>query len=130
LKDWRDCFAPLEAAQAATGTDEEELRQRPQEAEVEASPHELGLGTRATNAPDRANALTGEDLLTVPMRRVLRLRGGGENNPPGRSPPRSRSCGTTWATRRTRTRPWCRRNPKNNRPAITRGSASICWPSG
>ena len=39
--------------------------------------HELGLGTRATNALDRANLLTVEDLLTVPMRRLLRLRGVG-----------------------------------------------------
>src|SRR5207249_4846276 len=39
--------------------------------------HELGLGTRATNALDRANILTVEDLLTVPMRRLLRLRGVG-----------------------------------------------------
>jgi hypothetical protein len=38
---------------------------------------ELGLGTRAANALDRANILTVEDLLTVPMRRLLRLRGVG-----------------------------------------------------
>jgi serine/threonine protein kinase len=77
LKDWRDCFAAIEAAGAATEADEEELRQRLQEAEFESSIHELGLGTRATNALDRANVLTVEDLLTVPMRRLLRLRGVG-----------------------------------------------------
>lgn len=38
---------------------------------------DLGLGTRATNALDRANVITVEDLLTVPMRRLLRLRGVG-----------------------------------------------------
>ena len=77
LRDWRDCFAAIEAAGAATEADEEELRQRLQEAEFESSIHELGLGTRATNALDRANVLTVEDLLTVPMRRLLRLRGVG-----------------------------------------------------
>ena len=77
LRDWRDCFAAIEAAGAATEADEETLRQRLQEAEFESSIHELGLGTRATNALDRANVLTVEDLLTVPMRRLLRLRGVG-----------------------------------------------------
>ena len=77
LKDWRDCFKALEAVGAATETDEEELRQRLQEAVFDSSIHELGLGTRATNALDRANVLTVEDLLTVPMRRILRLRGVG-----------------------------------------------------
>jgi hypothetical protein len=64
-RDWRDCFAALEAAEAATETDAEELRQRLHEAEFDSSIHELGLGTRATNALDRANVLTVEDLLTV-----------------------------------------------------------------
>jgi serine/threonine protein kinase len=77
LRDWRDCFTALSPAGAATEADEEELRQRLQEAEFESSIHELGLGTRATNALDRANLLTVEDLLTVPMRRLLRLRGVG-----------------------------------------------------
>jgi serine/threonine protein kinase len=77
LRDWRDCFAAVEAAGAATEADEEELRQRLQEAGFDSSVQELGLGTRATNALDRANVLTVEDLLTVPMRRLLRLRGVG-----------------------------------------------------
>ncbi len=76
LREWRECFAAI-AAEAVTETDEEELRQRLQEADFDASIHELGLGTRATNALDRANVLTVEDLLTVPMRRLLRLRGVG-----------------------------------------------------
>ena len=38
---------------------------------------ELGLGARAINALDRANILTVEDLLTVPLRRLQRLRGVG-----------------------------------------------------
>jgi serine/threonine protein kinase len=77
LKDWRDCFSAIDAAGVATEADEAELRQRLQEAGFESSIHELGLGTRATNALDRANVLTVEDLLTVPMRRLLRLRGVG-----------------------------------------------------
>jgi serine/threonine protein kinase len=77
LRDWRDCFAAIEAAGAARETSEEELRQRLQAAGFDSSVHELGLGTRATNALDRANVLTVEDLLTVPMRRLLRLRGVG-----------------------------------------------------
>src|SRR5262249_22573677 len=60
-----------------TETDAEELRQRLEGATFDSSIHELGLGTRATNALDRANVLTVEDLLTVPMRRLLRLRGVG-----------------------------------------------------
>src|SRR5262249_13764669 len=77
LRDWRDCFAVIEAADAAAESDEEELRQRLEGATFDSSVPELGLGTRATNALDRANVLTVEDLLTVPMRRLLRLRGVG-----------------------------------------------------
>src|SRR5262249_3356037 len=77
LRDWRDCFAAIEAADAAAEADEAELRQRLEGATFDSSVHELGLGTRATNALDRANVLTVEDLLTVPMRRLLRLRGVG-----------------------------------------------------
>ncbi|HJT79181.1 MAG TPA: BREX system serine/threonine kinase PglW, partial [Gemmataceae bacterium] len=42
LKDWRDCFAAIEAAGAATETSEEELRQRLQAAGFDSSVHELG----------------------------------------------------------------------------------------
>ncbi len=77
LRAWRDCFAAIEAADAAAEADEAELRQRLEGATFDSSVHELGLGTRATNALDRANVLTVEDLLTVQMRRLLRLRGVG-----------------------------------------------------
>jgi serine/threonine protein kinase len=77
LRDWRDCFTAIDSAGPATEADEEELRQRLQAAQFDSSIHELGLGTRATNALDRANVLTVEDLLTFPMRRLLRLRGVG-----------------------------------------------------
>jgi hypothetical protein len=77
LRDWRDCFAAIEAADAAAEADEAELRERLEGANCDSSVHELGLGTRATNSLDWANVLTVEDLLTVPMRRLLRLRGVG-----------------------------------------------------
>jgi len=77
LGDWRDCFAAIDATDAAADANEEELRRRLQEAGFDSSIHELGLGTRATNALDRANVLTVEDLLTERMRRLLRLRGVG-----------------------------------------------------
>src|SRR5262245_16510162 len=68
LRVWRDCFAAIEATDAAADTtSEEELRQRLQGATFDSSVHELGLGTRGTNALDRANVLTVEDLLSVPM---------------------------------------------------------------
>jgi serine/threonine protein kinase len=77
LRDWRDCLAAIEPSGARVDLDEEELRRRLEGATYESSIHELDLGTRATNALDRANVLTVEDLLTVPMRRLLRLRGVG-----------------------------------------------------
>jgi serine/threonine protein kinase len=77
LKAWRDCFLAIEPPEAAADTDVEELRKRLEGATFDSSIHELGLGTRATNALDRANILTVEDLLTVKMRRLLRLRGVG-----------------------------------------------------
>jgi serine/threonine protein kinase len=77
LRSWRDCFAALEPADASSTLDEADLRQRLAEATFDSSIHELGLGTRPTNALDRANVLTVEDLLGMPMRRLLRLRGVG-----------------------------------------------------
>jgi serine/threonine protein kinase len=77
LKAWRECFTALGPADTPAELNEEELRQRLAEATFDSSIHELGLGTRATNALDRANVLTVEDLLTMQMRRLLRLRGVG-----------------------------------------------------
>ena len=76
LRAWRDCFAAL-GPEAAAELDEGGRRRRLEEATFDSSVHELGLGTRATNALDRANVLTVEDLLSVSMRRLLRLRGVG-----------------------------------------------------
>jgi serine/threonine protein kinase len=77
LQEWRRCFEAIGPADAVPELDEEELRRLLAEATFDSSIHELGLGTRATNALDRANVLTVEDLLTMPMRRLLRLRGVG-----------------------------------------------------
>jgi serine/threonine protein kinase len=77
LQEWRECFKALGPADAGSEIDEAELRRRLEEATFDSSIHELGLGTRATNALDRANVLTVEDLLGMPMRRLLRLRGVG-----------------------------------------------------
>jgi len=78
LREWRHCFENLEE----TGTfsdheDEQTLRELLASVSFDTQIHELGLGTRATNALDRANLLTVEDLLTVPMQRLLRFRGVG-----------------------------------------------------
>lgn len=78
LDAWRDCFVGIdEPATLSDHEDENEIRQLLASATFDSHIQELGLGTRATNALDRANILTVEDLLTVPMRRLLRLRGVG-----------------------------------------------------
>lgn len=78
LDAWRECFLGIdEQATRSDHEDEAAIRQLLQSATFDTHIPELGLGTRATNALDRANILTVEDLLTVPMRRLLRLRGVG-----------------------------------------------------
>jgi serine/threonine protein kinase len=78
LAAWRDCFVGIEEPGTLSDhEDENEIRQLLDTATFDTHIPELGLGTRATNALDRANILTVEDLLTVPMRRLLRLRGVG-----------------------------------------------------
>lgn len=78
LRAWRKCFEGIdEPGVVSDHADEDQLRELLAEATFDTSIAELGLGTRATNALDRANLLTVEDLLTVPMRRLLRLRGVG-----------------------------------------------------
>ncbi len=49
----------------------------PGKCHIETHVAELGLGTRATNALDRANILTVSDLLSVPANRLVQLRGVG-----------------------------------------------------
>ena len=78
LRFWSDSFAGLDSAGSLSDhTDESQLRELLADATFDSTIGELGLGTRATNALDRANILTVEDLLTVPMRRLLRMRGVG-----------------------------------------------------
>ena len=78
LDAWRECFVGIEEPGALSDhEDENEIRRLLEAATFDTQIPELGLGTRATNALDRANVLTVEDLLTVPVRRLLRLRGVG-----------------------------------------------------
>lgn len=78
LDTWRDCFLGIENPSTSIDEfDENEVRKLLASATEDTPILELGLGTRATNALDRANLLTVEDLLTVPMRKLLRLRGVG-----------------------------------------------------
>jgi serine/threonine protein kinase len=78
LRAWRVCFENIdEPGSLSDHEDEESLKAILADATFDTHIHELHLGTRATNALDRANLLTVEDLLTVPMRRLLRLRGVG-----------------------------------------------------
>ena len=78
LRAWRQCFEGLDEPRPLSDhADEKELRSLLEDATFDTQIPELGLGTRATNALDRANVLTVEDLLTVPMQRLLRLRGVG-----------------------------------------------------
>jgi serine/threonine protein kinase len=75
---WKQCFAHVDQPGTFSDhEDEETLRSILAAATRDTPIHQLGLGTRAMNALDRANVLTVEDLLTVPMRRLLRLRGVG-----------------------------------------------------
>lgn len=78
LKAWRDCFEDIEAPGTLSDHENEsELRKLLTDAGFESAIAELGLGTRATNALDRANILTVRDLLTISPRILSRLRGVG-----------------------------------------------------
>jgi serine/threonine protein kinase len=73
---WRDCFKDLETSGTISDhQDESQLRELLASATMDTQIPELGLGTRATNALDRANILTVEDLLSYNVRRLQRLRG-------------------------------------------------------
>ncbi len=78
LDAWGECFVGIEEPGTLSDhEDENEIRRLLDSATFDTHIPELGLGTRATNALDRANILTVEDLLKFPMRRLLRLRGVG-----------------------------------------------------
>ncbi len=78
LRAWRKLFEGIEEPGTLSDQfNESEFRERLAVATFDTHVAELELGTRATNALDRANLLTVEDLLTASMRRLLRLRGVG-----------------------------------------------------
>lgn len=78
LRAWRHCFEGIEQPGALSDHDGEEgLRARLAGATLATQIPELGLGTRATNALDRANILTVRELMTTPARLLSRLRGVG-----------------------------------------------------
>ena len=76
LNAWRDCFADIQRSESLTDhADDEQLQERLDAATFETPIAELGLGTSATDALDRANVLTVKDLLTISNFRLQRLRG-------------------------------------------------------
>src|SRR5262249_46874683 len=78
LQAWRRCFEGIgHPGTLSDHNDAEALRERLSGVTFDTQIVELGLGSRAINALDRANILTVEDLLTVPLRRLQRLRGVG-----------------------------------------------------
>ena len=78
LRAWRNCFEGIEQpGMFSDHEDEAELRKLLAGANFNTQIPELGLGTRATNALDRTNVLTVEDLLIVPLGRLLSMRGVG-----------------------------------------------------
>ncbi len=79
LDAWRDCFVGIDQPDPVSDHEDDlAVRQRLSSAVFETQIHELGLSVRATNALDRANLLTVEDLLSVPVKRLLKLRGVGD----------------------------------------------------
>ena len=74
--DWegvRDELRPL----AEEAESEAELRKLLAAAKLDTLVSELGLGTRADNALDRANVLTVEDFLKLPIQNISLVRGVG-----------------------------------------------------
>lgn len=77
LREWRGCFEGIEAPGTWDHDNESELRNLLADAGFDTPISELGLGTRATNALDRANILMVRDLLIISPRILSRLRGVG-----------------------------------------------------
>ena len=78
LRAWRKLFEGIEEPGSLSDhAEESELRQLLAGATHDSLIPELGLGTRATNALDRANILSVEDLLTASIQRLQRLPGVG-----------------------------------------------------
>lgn len=78
LRAWRQCFEGIdEPGQLIGQGDEAHLRELLSEATFETQVAELELGTRASNAFDRANIITVKDLLLTPVTQLTHLRGVG-----------------------------------------------------
>ncbi len=78
LNAWRECFIGIdEPGLLSDHADDDELRRLLESATFDTHIGELGLGTRATNALDRANIITVEDLLTVSWQVLWKQRGVG-----------------------------------------------------
>jgi serine/threonine protein kinase len=78
LRAWRHCFQNIDKAQGFLEYEDDDEKQALLEAaSFDTNVSELGLSVRATNALDRANILTVEELLTRPLHRLQNLRGVG-----------------------------------------------------
>lgn len=78
LRAWREAFSSLDEAEpAADSIDSDRTGGLLDTAQLDSHIAELGLSTRATNVLDRANILTVDELLRVPVGRLMRLRGVG-----------------------------------------------------
>jgi hypothetical protein len=78
LRTWRDCFEGIE--QPGTLSDHEneaELSELLADVDIDTRVSELGLSTRIVDALDRTNVLTVKDLLTMPLQRLVSMRGVG-----------------------------------------------------
>lgn len=79
LRQWTECFKGIDASGILTDHDDEEtLGELLAGAALETPIAQLGLGTRAANALDRASILTVEDLLSVSPWRLQRMPGVGK----------------------------------------------------
>jgi serine/threonine protein kinase len=78
LRAWRGAFEGIaESGSPSTPEDEEALLERLGHATPETAIHELGLGMRATNALDRMNVITVNDLLKISLGSLQRQPGVG-----------------------------------------------------
>lgn len=78
LRTWRQAFEGVEQPWSVADLDDEEtLRQRLAGVTPDTCISELAPGTLVSNVLDRENILTVEDLLSVPLRKLQRLRGVG-----------------------------------------------------
>ncbi len=78
LDAWRDCFVGIESTGSLSDdVDNKEVQRLLDEATRDTEIFELGLGTRATNALDKANILTVEDLIGTNSQKLRKMRGVG-----------------------------------------------------